>query len=53
MIDACIAVMQKPEIELEELMTFIKGPDFPLGGTIMGEEGIKEAYRTGKGRIYL
>ncbi|MHA0855341.1 DNA topoisomerase IV subunit A [Paenibacillus sp. CMAA1364] len=52
-IDACIAVMQKPEIELEELMTFIKGPDFPLGGTIMGGEGIKDAYRTGKGRIYL
>ncbi|AOZ91261.1 DNA topoisomerase IV subunit A [Paenibacillus crassostreae] len=52
-IDACIAVMQKPEIELEELMTFIKGPDFPLGGTIMGGEGIMDAYRTGKGRIYL
>ncbi|GIO66356.1 DNA gyrase subunit A [Paenibacillus sp. FSL M7-1455] len=52
-IDACVAVMQKPEIELEEIMTFIKGPDFPTGGLIMGEEGIKEAYRTGKGRIYL
>ena len=52
-IDACVAVMQKPEIELEELMTFIKGPDFPLGGTIMGGEGIMDAYRTGKGRIYL
>jgi topoisomerase-4 subunit A len=52
-IDACIAVMQKPEIELDELMTFIKGPDFPLGGTIMGGEGIMDAYRTGKGRIYL
>lgn len=52
-IDACVAVMQKPEIELDEIMTFIKGPDFPTGGMIMGEEGIKEAYRTGKGRIYL
>ncbi|MGF7048016.1 topoisomerase-4 subunit A [Paenibacillus sp. DS2015] len=52
-IDACIAVMQKPEIELEELMTFIKGPDFPIGGLIMGGEGIMDAYRTGKGRIYL
>ncbi|MWV42063.1 DNA gyrase subunit A [Paenibacillus sp. HJL G12] len=52
-IDACVAVMQKPEIDLDEIMTFIKGPDFPTGGLIMGEEGIKEAYRTGKGRIYL
>lgn len=52
-IDACIAVMQKPEIGLEEIMTFIKGPDFPTGGTIMGEEGIVDAYRTGKGRIQL
>ncbi|KAA9006311.1 DNA gyrase subunit A [Paenibacillus spiritus] len=52
-IDACIAVMQKPEIELEEIMTFMKGPDFPTGGLIMGGEGIMDAYRTGKGRIYL
>ncbi|MRN53294.1 DNA gyrase subunit A [Paenibacillus monticola] len=52
-IDACIAVMQKPDIELEDIMTFIKGPDFPTGGTIMGGEGIMDAYRTGKGRIYL
>lgn len=52
-IDACIAVMQKPEIELAEIMTFIKGPDFPTGGIIMGGEGILDAYRTGKGRVYL
>ncbi|MFD1774252.1 DNA gyrase subunit A [Paenibacillus rhizophilus] len=52
-IDACIAVMQKPEIELEEIMTFMKGPDFPTGGLIMGGDGIMDAYRTGKGRIYL
>ncbi|SEL82272.1 topoisomerase-4 subunit A [Paenibacillus sp. cl141a] len=52
-IDACIAVMQKPEIELDEIMTFIKGPDFPTGGIIMGGEGILDAYRTGKGRVYL
>lgn len=52
-IDACIAVMQKPEIGLEEIMTFIKGPDFPTGGIIMGGSGIEDAYRTGKGRIYL
>ncbi|MDT3426741.1 topoisomerase-4 subunit A [Paenibacillus forsythiae] len=52
-IDACIAVMQKPEIGLAEIMTFIKGPDFPTGGLIMGGDGIMDAYRTGKGRIYL
>ncbi|GAE05243.1 DNA gyrase subunit A [Paenibacillus sp. JCM 10914] len=52
-IDACIAVMQKPDIELEEIMTFIKGPDFPTSGIIMGGEGILDAYRTGKGRVYL
>lgn len=52
-IDACIAVMQKPDIELEDIMMFIKGPDFPTGGTIMGGDGILDAYRTGKGRIYL
>lgn len=52
-IDACIAVMQKPEIELHEIMTFIKGPDFPTGGIIMGGTGIQDAYRTGKGRVYL
>ncbi|MFP4977912.1 DNA gyrase subunit A [Paenibacillus sp. CN-4] len=52
-IDACIAVMQKPSIELEEIMTFIKGPDFPTGGLIMSGDGILDAYRTGKGRIYL
>ncbi|MGG4341948.1 DNA gyrase subunit A [Paenibacillus lautus] len=52
-IDACIAVMQKPEIELAEIMTFIKGPDFPTSGIIMGGEGILDAYRTGKGRVYL
>ncbi|MFB5675646.1 DNA gyrase subunit A [Paenibacillus terreus] len=52
-IDACIAVMEKPSIELEEIMTFIKGPDFPTGGLIMGGEGILDAYRTGKGRIYI
>lgn len=52
-IDACIMLMEKPDTELEQLMTVLKGPDFPTGGIIMGEEGIKEAYRTGKGRIYL
>ncbi len=52
-IDACIAMIDKPDITLEELMTIIKGPDFPTGGIIMGENGIRDAYSTGKGRIYI
>lgn len=52
-IDACIAYIDKPGMELEEIMSIVKGPDFPTGGIIMGESGIQEAYRTGKGRIYL
>lgn len=52
-IDACIAVMEKPELSLEEIRAYVKGPDFPTGGIIMGEEGIRDAYETGKGRIYL
>jgi topoisomerase-4 subunit A len=52
-IDACIAIIDNPDITLEELMAIVKGPDFPTGGIIMGEEGIKEAFLTGKGRIYL
>lgn len=51
-INACMAVMDNPAIELEQLMAIVKGPDFPTGGLIMGEEGIRDAYRTGKGRIY-
>ncbi|RJE90115.1 DNA gyrase subunit A [Paenibacillus sp. 1011MAR3C5] len=52
-IDACITFMMKPNSTLEDLMTIVKGPDFPTGGLIMGEEGIRDAYSTGKGRIYL
>ncbi|MBP1961877.1 DNA gyrase subunit A [Paenibacillus aceris] len=52
-IDACTAMIDKPEITVDELMTIVKGPDFPTSGIIMGEEGIREAYRTGKGRIYI
>lgn len=52
-IDACIAVMEKPDLSLEEIRAYVKGPDFPTGGIIMGEEGIREAYETGRGRIYL
>ena len=52
-IDACIALIDQPDITTEQLMTIMRGPDFPTGGIIMGEEGIREAYRTGKGRIYI
>ncbi|HUC90676.1 MAG TPA: DNA gyrase subunit A [Paenibacillus sp.] len=52
-IDACVAVMTNPDMTLEQLMAIVKGPDFPTGGLIMGEEGIREAYATGKGRIYI
>mgnify|MGYP001356835446 FL=1 len=52
-IDACIAVMDDPDITLDRLLGIVKGPDFPTGGIIMGEEGIREAYATGRGRIYV
>ncbi|CAG7648726.1 DNA gyrase subunit A [Paenibacillus allorhizosphaerae] len=52
-IDACIAFIDRPESTLEDLMGIVRGPDFPTGGIIMGSEGIREAYRTGRGRIYL
>ncbi|MBM7563466.1 DNA gyrase subunit A [Paenibacillus sacheonensis] len=51
-INACMAMMDNPAIELEQLMTIVKGPDFPTSGIIMGEDGIRDAYQTGKGRIY-
>ncbi|OXM88011.1 DNA gyrase subunit A [Paenibacillus rigui] len=52
-IDACIALMDRPGMDVEELMQVVKGPDFPTGGIIMGSDGIREAFRTGKGRIYI
>ncbi|WP_127534170.1 DNA gyrase subunit A [Paenibacillus kobensis] len=52
-IDACFALMANPHLSLDELMSIVRGPDFPTGGTIMGGEGIREAYATGKGRIYI
>ena len=47
-INACIAVDEQSGYDLEELMEIVKGPDFPTGGIIMGEEGIREAYRNGQ-----
>ncbi|NGZ74326.1 DNA gyrase subunit A [Saccharibacillus alkalitolerans] len=52
-IDACIAVMENPEIDLDGIMQHIKGPDFPTGGIVMGEAGIREAYSTGRGKIQI
>lgn len=52
-IDGIIKVIDNPEITIEELMETIKGPDFPTGATILGKEGIKEAYTTGRGKITM
>ncbi len=46
-------LIDNPEAELEDLMQFIKGPDFPTAGIIMGAKGIREAYATGRGKIYV
>ncbi len=52
-VDAIIAYIEDPEITVEGLMHHIKGPDFPTGGIIYGEQGIREAYETGRGRIVV
>lgn len=52
-VDGIIAVIDDPMITIEELMTYIQGPDFPTGGIIMGKSGIRNAYTTGRGRIIL
>ena len=52
-IDAAIMRIDKPEATVDELMTVIKGPDFPTGGIIQGIEGIRKAYETGKGKIII
>src|SRR5438067_13228807 len=52
-IDAVIACIDNPEIDAAGLMKHIKGPDFPTGGIIVGRQGIKEAYATGRGRIVV
>jgi len=52
-VNACILLIDQPESEIEALMECIPGPDFPTAGYINGARGIREAYRTGKGKIYL
>jgi DNA gyrase subunit A len=52
-IDAIVAMIDKPDIDVEGLMKHIKGPDFPTGAFIVGRAGIRDAYRTGRGRIVM
>ena len=52
-IDGIIAVIDNPEMSIEEIMEYIKGPDFPTGGLIMGTKGIKSAYTTGRGKVIM
>lgn len=52
-IDATIALIKKPKITLKELLKIVKGPDFPTGAIVMGEEGIENAFETGKGRVII
>ncbi|HHY23681.1 MAG TPA: DNA topoisomerase 4 subunit A [Clostridiaceae bacterium] len=52
-IDGVIAIIDNPEISMDELMRIIKGPDFPTAGIIVGRQGIRDAYRTGRGRIVV
>jgi DNA gyrase subunit A len=51
--DALVALIDEPSIDVDRLIKHIKGPDFPTGGIILGREGIREAYRSGRGRIVM
>ena len=52
-INGCLALMENPDMEISELMHYVKAPDFPTGGIIYGYQGIKDAYETGRGRIVV
>ena len=52
-VDGTVAYIDNPEITIDELMNFIKAPDFPTGGLIYGYDGVKEAYHTGRGRVVM
>lgn len=52
-IDACVALVDDPSLDVEQLMELLPGPDFPTAGIINGVRGIREAYRTGRGRVYM
>ncbi|XP_037436785.1 probable DNA gyrase subunit A, chloroplastic/mitochondrial [Triticum dicoccoides] len=53
LVDALSAIIQNPDATLQELLEYMPGPDFPTGGILMGNDGILEAYRTGRGRIVM
>lgn len=52
-IDGCVAYIDNPEITIDELMHYVKAPDFPTGGYIMGMQGVRSAYETGRGRVVM
>lgn len=52
-VDAAVAVLNNPDIGVDELMKHVKGPDFPTGGIIQGKDGIRKAYETGKGKVVV
>jgi DNA gyrase subunit A len=52
-VDAVITLIDKPDANVEDLMTRVKGPDFPTGALVVGRSGIRDAYRTGRGRIVM
>lgn len=52
-IDACVAYIQNPAIDIDGLMQYIKAPDFPTGGFIYGMQGVRDAYETGRGRVVM
>ena len=52
-INACCKYVENPDISSDELIQYVKGPDFPTGGIIVGNSGIKSAYLTGKGSILI
>jgi DNA gyrase subunit A len=52
-VDAILQLIDKPDANVEDLMKHVKGPDFPTGGIVVGREGIRDAYRTGRGRIVM
>lgn len=52
-INGCLAVIENPEIQIEELIDYIPGPDFPTAGIISGKKGIEQAYKTGRGKVYI
>ena len=52
-VDALVAMIDEPDIDIDRLMKHVKGPDFPTAGIILGREGIREAYRSGRGRIVM